>query len=161
MLIRKILSFWSDNRNKDKQLRLFFLTRVYFLAIFFALFSCKEKTEKLPPGILSKDKMIAILTDVHIAEASPYGYALGTQQVNGIMANRYDDIMTKYGITYGEFKNSFDYYLAHPQEMDEIYQEIINKLSALEGKSRAIKAPLKKLGTDSIAMSPEQKKLEK
>jgi hypothetical protein len=88
--------------------------------------------------------MIEVLTDIHIAESSPQGSGMNQQQTNGVMASRYDTILKKHNITYKEFKTSFDYYMAHPEQLDEIYQEIINRLSTMEGKAKATRVPLKK-----------------
>ena len=121
----------------------------FILLLSFMFCSCKERKVEVPPGILSKDKMIDVLVDVHLAEAAPMNHGITTKELNGIMVGKYDDVMKKHTITFEQFKKSFDYYLQHPDQLDEIYQEVVNRLTALEGKSR-VKRPVSKRGVDSI-----------
>ncbi|MEP7127867.1 MAG: DUF4296 domain-containing protein [Chitinophagales bacterium] len=112
--------------------------------------SCASEVEKAPDGILSKDKMIAVLLDVHIAESSVNSRGMTNQQLNQRIAAKYEDVMKKNGTTFGVFKKSFDYYLHHPEQYEEIYLEIVNQLTALEGKAKAKVPVMKKNGVDSI-----------
>ncbi|MGB3073715.1 MAG: DUF4296 domain-containing protein [Chitinophagales bacterium] len=124
--------------------------RIVTLFIVFIYCACASEIEKAPEGILSKDKMIAVLLDVHIAESSVNSRGMTNQQLNQNVAAKYEDVMKKNGTTFDTFKKSFDYYLHHPEQYEEIYLEIVNKLTALEGKAKAKELVLKKEGVDSI-----------
>lgn len=121
--------------------------------IIFAFTSCKPGSEKAPDGILSKDKMIAVLFDIHVAESSVNSRGMTNIQLNQLVSLKYEDIMKKHGTTYPIFKDSFDYYLHHPDQFEEIYQEIVNQLTAMEGKAKARQPVLKKDGVDSIKVN--------
>jgi hypothetical protein len=135
------LSFSSIN------MQLFKLIAFACLVIFC---SCAQKQEGLPAGILTKDKMIVVLVDIHLAEASNENRSLTAIQLNEIVARKYDTVMKKHDITYVQFKTSFEYYLRNPDQFDEIYQEVVNRLSAMEGKSRAKKPHMESSRVDSI-----------
>lgn len=109
----------------------------FFLLNSIICFSCSPKPEKLPSGILTKDSMIAVLLAVHIAESSVNGRGLTNQQLNQLVAGKYDDVMLKNHTTFDVFQKSYDYYLQHPDQFEEIYLEVVNRLTALEGKSKA------------------------
>ena len=131
---------------------LFFLLLSLSSSIF--LFSCKEP-EKEQPGILPKDKMIDVLVDIHIAEASSESHGLTSIQINQLVAVKYEGVLQKHGITRPQFQTAFDYYLRHPAELDEIYQEVVNRLTALESKlpstrSAAVRARADSLGIGGI-----------
>lgn len=114
--------------------------------------SCVSHPEKVPAGILPKDKMITILLDVHVAESSVNSRGMTNQQLNQLVAAKYDTVMKKNGTTFAVFKDSFSYYLHHPDQFEEIYAEIVNQLTALEGKSKSKQPPMKKDGMDSLGM---------
>lgn len=118
--------------------------------------SCSPQSEKIPDGILSKDKMIAVLFDIHVAESSVNSRGMTNIQLNQLVSVKYEDIMKKHGTTYAIFKESFDYYLHHPDQFEEVYQEIVNQLTAMEGKAKARQPALKKNGVDSIKVNVTQ-----
>jgi len=94
------------------------------------LISCTDKP--LPDGILSREKMIAVLIDIHLAEA-----AITTQQLYGDAAGQkaadyYDMIFKKHGITKEQFKVSFEYYSQHPALYKEMYDELIIQMTEHE-----------------------------
>lgn len=98
--------------------------------------------------------MITILLDVHVAESSVNSRGMTNQQLNQLVAAKYDTVMKKNGTTFADFKDSFNYYLHHPDQFEEIYSEIVNQLTALEGRSKAKQPPLKREGMDSLGVHP-------
>lgn len=138
-------TFWDF---KEKKIGLAFL---FFQLLFFI--ACSPKNERPPSGILSKDKMIEVLVDVHIIEALPQSHGLNMNQVNRIMAGKYDTVMKKHNTTNDQFDASYQYYIEHPKDLDEIYQEVVSRLTAMEGKLRANRPVSKKTATDSIFSS--------
>ena len=108
------------------------------------LISCSHKSDSIPSKIIPKDKMADVLVDVHLAEASADNHGLSAPQVNMMMAAKYDSLFKKHEITFAQFKSSYDYYLAHPDVLSEIYSEVVNKLTTMESKAtsdRKIKLP--------------------
>src|SRR6188768_4013198 len=104
-------SYFSITRTPLVVLLLTFASSIF-------LFSCKEP-EKEQPGILPKDKMIDVLVDIHIAEASSESHGLTSIQINQLVAVKYEGVLQKHGITRPQFQTAFDYYLRHPAELDE------------------------------------------
>lgn len=124
------------------------LTAVAFLVS--ACHSCTPEAVQLPEGILSKDKMIDVLLDIHVAESSTESRGLTTIQLNQLVSVKYEEVMKKHRTTFRVFEKSFDYYMEHPDQFEEIYLEIVNRLTALEGKAKARQPALKKDGVDSL-----------
>ncbi|MBA3648863.1 MAG: DUF4296 domain-containing protein [Chitinophagales bacterium] len=114
------------------------------------LLSCGEETEQVPPDLLPKNKMTAILTDVHIAESALNTNGLTREQIDRAMAIRYQQIMKKDSVTYSQFSNTYDYYLHHPADMDDVYQEVVNRLTALESRTKV--KDRKSLNIDSLRL---------
>ena len=122
----------------------FVATSLVISFTFTFLFSCSHKTDSVPSRIIPKDKMVDVLVDVHLAEAAADNHGLKSPQIDMMMAARYDSVFQKHGITFEEFKSSYDYYLAHPDVLSEIYSEVVNKLTTMESKAnsaRKIKLP--------------------
>lgn len=106
------------------------------LLIFAATISCtRRERPKPPPHILSEAKMTHILYDVQVAEAifqrggkpsAEAGLKMGRQL--------YRDIFEKHGISRDEFKESFAWYSNHPRLMNDMYEEIIERLNTEQAK---------------------------
>ena len=126
MIDRTLLSVKSPHTH--------FLFMVLASALFF---SCSHEADQTPSNIISKDKMIAVLVDIHLAEASADNRLLNLDQINAAMATRYDSLFKEHDINYEQFKTSYDYYLAHATELSEIYAEVVNELSTRDSKVNA------------------------
>ncbi len=113
-------------------------TIIYFtfaVIIFsFANISCNKKSGAQPKDLIAKDKMIDVLVDVHLAEASTEIRSITPQLIDHITAERYQMVFDKYKITLDQFVDSYNYYLEHTGVLDEIYVEVVNRLSALDGR---------------------------
>ncbi|MFI5221494.1 MAG: DUF4296 domain-containing protein [Bacteroidia bacterium] len=108
------------------------------LFILLILFSCSPENSgnKLPEGILSKEKMTDMLADIHTAEAlvrmTPHLGDTNTQTV----INYYAFIYKKHGVSEADFKKSFEFYVHQPILFDSIYSDVITKLSDKEVRVR-------------------------
>jgi hypothetical protein len=117
------------------------------------VFSCSEKPGSPPDNLINKDKMTTVLVDVHLAEASTEARSVTPQLIDQIAALRYQLVFKKHGISLLQFQDSYDYYLDHPELLNEIYIEVVNRLSAMDSKYSA--KPKKTLNArDSIVAPP-------
>jgi len=97
------------------------------------IFACSPSREdKVPDSILGQEKMVTILTDLHIAEAMARATPHQGDTNKQIVIDYYGYIFKKYGTTDSLFKISFNYYTKHPVLLDSVYSEVINKLSDKE-----------------------------
>jgi len=98
----------------------------YFLISFSA---CKKKSVEIPADVLKKNEMIAILTDVQIAEAAITLHTTTGSNGADFTASYYKYIFNKHKITAVKYKRSMDWYAQHPELLDKVYEEVINQLS--------------------------------
>ena len=105
---------------------------IFSLLILFV--SCTDKTNSVPSKIISKDKMVDVLVDIHLAEAAADNHGLTKPEINVMMAARYDSIFQKHEITFEQFRTSYDYYMNHPDVFSDIYSEVVNKLTTMVSK---------------------------
>jgi hypothetical protein len=96
------------------------------------IFSCSEE-ETPPKGTLSEEQMAVILTDIHIAESRVNRLQLRSLDSSLLIFNRLkSDIWKKYKVDTLAYKESYDYYMTHPQIMSRIYENVNRKIENRE-----------------------------
>jgi hypothetical protein len=126
--------------------------RRHFNALLASVFflSCSPREEEpLPSGILGKDKMVAVLVDIHLGEAAADNRNLSANQVNEVMAGRYSELYARHGITTRQFVSSYNYYLEHAELLSPIYAEVVNQLTTRESGIRESRK-LPRVSNDSM-----------
>ena len=113
-----------------------FQARVLIALLFcLLLFACREKTDN--PGepvalaadsLISEEKMVLILADVHVAEA-----AFLLERNEGLNSeadpeNIYEGIFRKYGISRSRYDQNFAFYRKDPEKFAKMYEKIIGVL---------------------------------
>lgn len=101
------------------------------LVLFFACAPQKQKAEK-PNPFITEEKMIDVLTDVHIIEGSRTGLTIMGDTVG--IAVYYHKLFLKHNITKEGYQNNFDYYLKDPEHLDLMYEKVIENLTVLESE---------------------------
>ena len=116
--------------------------RWLILFVFLLVSSCGG--EKLPKGILTKDKMVPMLVDQHLSEQIfSLRFQVGLKN-DDVMNDLYLSILKKYGVERKVFENSVFYYSKHPEKYKEIYDEVLNRLNAMEIKVKKEDPSLKR-----------------
>ncbi len=96
------------------------------------LFSCKQKTTEIPEGIISRDSMINIMVDIHLADAVLLN-PMTQSKIGDIPSNNlYKSVMDKYHIKKERFDKSMGFYSDNPVMLDSMYDGVIEKLSMIQ-----------------------------
>jgi uncharacterized protein YaeQ len=104
-----------------------------------ALFSACESDEKAPKGTLSEEKMATILSEIHLAEARVTRLQLNSLDSSLLIYSKLQaEIWKKQKVDTLVYKNSYNYYMTHPQQMARIYEKVTKKIEARE-KTKNIK----------------------
>ena len=102
---------------------------IFFFWVTLILTSCKHAESD--QAIIGRDKMVHLLTDLHIADGGMYNtisvhpdtlYKYGTA--------RYLALFKKYHVDSSTFRRSLKYYSRKPVEMEAMYEEILKELAA-------------------------------
>ncbi|PIF06079.1 MAG: hypothetical protein CSA36_03515 [Draconibacterium sp.] len=122
----KIYQSVRNIRQKGKYVFLFFLLLTIILA------ACEKSAFDKPKELVKKNKMIDMLVDIHIAEAT-----FDQLQHESILKNTsssvfYYSVLEKYEVPDSVFEKSFVYYASRPKEFERMYREVMNKLSEKE-----------------------------
>jgi ABC-type uncharacterized transport system auxiliary subunit len=107
----------------------------YLLTIFlisFTLLSCTQEEER-PTDVLEFAKMVELVVDVEKVEAH-----LRTLNPEASLVietkERYGMLLTKHGITQEEFKKSYNWWRAHPEQFENIYELALAQLKSEEAE---------------------------
>lgn len=111
------------------------MNRITFLAFaIFALTSCQSDSAKeIPAGVISRDSMVKIMADVHIAEARMQ--ISDIRNSNPALKNTYiQEVLRRSGTDTTRFNFSFKYYSANPEIFASMYEDIIVEISKQQAK---------------------------
>ncbi len=86
----------------------------------------------LPEDIMPPEQMISYLVDLHLAEASVQNLRLKRDSAKVIFAAREKYLLKEHQITDSLFIKSYNYYLRHPDKLEEIYGAVVDSLSLRE-----------------------------
>lgn len=107
---------------------------VFFILILTAaLAACDKPVVPKPDKLVPKDKMVELLTDMHIAESvfQNRRYA-GNPTLKFSEADYYYSILKKHNVPDSTFEMSLIYYASLPKEFERIYSRVLNRLNEME-----------------------------
>lgn len=95
--------------------------------------SCEKPVVEKPKDLVSKEKMIDMLTDIHISESMYQTRRYTSQDMRKITeADLYYSVLKKYDVADSTFERSLIYYSSLPKEYERIYSRVLNKLNEME-----------------------------
>lgn len=101
---------------------------LFFLALLF-LSACSSK-EKTPDGIIKKDQMVGLLTDIHIVNGTLYMVPQMPDSLYKYGMGKYLTVFKKHHTDTTMFKKSVMYYASKPDELEKMYQQVMTNLQA-------------------------------
>ena len=108
--------------------------KIPFLILLFFI-SCNQPSQKSEgKEKLSKQKMVEVLLDVHLAEASYNAIDRTEKNSQQELLNQYSEIFKEHKISGNDFYDTYDYYLSHPDVMDSVYSELVSRITTLQGQ---------------------------
>jgi hypothetical protein len=101
-----------------------------------ALASCNSSNK--PAGLLSEDKMVEVLIDIHLTEglssAMPVSYDSSKVLYNLLE----QDVFLKHAVSDSVFTQSMLYYFRDPAYMEQIYARVVDSLMVRESSGGTI-----------------------
>lgn len=108
---------------------------VFFLfglaLILLNIFSCSEKKEQETPAyVLKKEVMVNVLCDIHLTDAILQLKSNEPKEFIHLSSSKmYDAVLQENKITSAQFDTSLKYYTSNPEQMKEIYEKVVEKIS--------------------------------
>ena len=99
------------------------------------LFSCKPKLPTPPSDVIPMDKMRVLIADMHVVEAVAETKAqVGANEKN--LVQEYDEqVFKNNSVTRESYIRSMKWYEENPVLLNQMYDSILNDLSAREAKA--------------------------
>lgn len=105
--------------------------------IILLLTGCKNDIYDKPKHLVKREKMIAVLVDIHLAEAVYQTKRYSTEELNKFSeSDFYYSILNKHHLVDSVFEKSLIYYASKPNEFEKIYTRVINRLTEMERKQK-------------------------
>lgn len=96
---------------------------------------CQRPEEPLvPQPLLPKNKMVAMLIEVHLNESRVDAAALPPDSARAAFNQLQRRLLARYQVTDTIFQRSYRYYAIHDKDLDDIYGAVIDSLTAREAK---------------------------
>lgn len=116
---------------------------IFFFLFISILFSCSVRHENNFTSssdsdsllILQRDSLIQILVDIHLADAISSTSNFKDIEKRDFSYSCYQSVFDKYKISKERFDKSMKIYSRDPKNLDLIYEDVLVKMSELEGKS--------------------------
>lgn len=118
------------------------ISLLLFTCLFLGIISCStpEHQEELLEPVLSEEVMIDLLVDIHIAETvgkeAKRKRKKDTIYQKKDIQQRYQEVFKIHQIHPPDFQQTFDYYIKHPDQLEKVYEEVVNKITEMEGKGK-------------------------
>jgi hypothetical protein len=107
-----------------------------FICIVLLLGACRQgdMMNPMPSDLLTKEQMIPLLVDIHLTEASLKlnQATILPKDIKLYYSSAYTPVFKKHKTSPEQFDRSLQWYTRHIDKLDEIYTEVITRLSKLE-----------------------------
>ncbi|MCZ4407957.1 DUF4296 domain-containing protein [Cryomorphaceae bacterium 1068] len=135
------------------------------LVIILIFTGCGEpEVEVVPEGLLDKDKFTEVMVDVQLVEGMKVHKLGPKRERSPDMEAMYGNIFAKHEIEQKDFDATYDYYKSRPDEMELIYEQVLDSLSKLDVEVKKIyntpKNMRDSLNLDSITSAASKRKLQ-
>jgi hypothetical protein len=109
---------------------------LFFILIWLMAYSCTKPTVEIPKDILHKEEMIAVLADVHIAQAAAAMYQT-SDSTRYSLPDLMKSVLKIHHITQAQYDSSVVFYSKHPEVMEVIYDSVITVLSRKQSETES------------------------
>ena len=125
----------------NTHVRMKILPQIAFIIILaFSLLasSCGNKKLKVPNEYLNQEELVSLLVDIHLVDGI-LNRERTTRQIKEDSAyNYYAAILKEHQISRSVFDSTIHFYSQHPDDFAELYDDVLKKLSIMEGERREI-----------------------
>jgi hypothetical protein len=119
---------------------------IILFTVFIAFASCSKPPVKKPEVLLQENKMIRLLVDIHIAEATYINRRHRDPQVDrSSSVDFYYSVLEKHQIPDSVFEKSFVFYASQPRKFERMYRKVMNELSEMEQEFTGRRADMQEL----------------
>ncbi|MFM1875980.1 MAG: hypothetical protein RL266_1717 [Bacteroidota bacterium] len=110
---------------------------IFACLLIFLLYSCKEKKPLKPAYLLTEEQMVSVMVDMHLVETAHNLKLIGPDSTNAEYKAYFNSIFASHEISKTDFDSSLFYYSTRTQQMNAIYDKVLEDLYELESQVRS------------------------
>jgi len=103
---------------------------LFFTIFILMVVSCSG--DNPPESVMSEEEMVSYLIELHIAEASVQNIRLQADSAKVVFSAEEKYLLKKHHINDSIFIHSYNYYIEHPEKLEEIYSAVVDSISLKE-----------------------------
>ncbi len=131
---------------------------ILFFSLILFCFACTG--DKLPKGVIERNKMVALLTQIHIADGTLFTELQVPDTLYRRGFARYAAVLKNFHTDTNQFKKSMKYYCNQPELLAVMYDEITEKIKIVsDSLNKVNQAQMQidqKRRADSLKKLPKQ-----
>lgn len=116
--------------------------KLYFLNLLIGIWlvpACTAPEDQRPDNLIDENRMVEILTEVHLAEASVSRMSLRSIDSSNVAYKHLESqVFKKFGIDTATYRKSYIFYSAHPSDLESIYKKVTQKLTSKMDQKKAV-----------------------
>lgn len=128
---------------------------ILLFVLVFIVVACEKPIIPKPDDLIKQDKMIEMLVDMHLAEATHTKFRYDSIMKNNSSVNFYYSVLAKYEIPDSVFEKSFLYYASNPKSFEKMYRKVMSDLSQKEQELSGRKQNILDLGDENEGIQPQ------
>ena len=106
--------------------------RKFFLTVLVIVSACASESNE-PEDLIPKEKMITLLTEVHILEAKIKGLKIRPSDSANVVYDHYEKLLfADFNISQEQYERSFNYYVDNTTEFKKVYDAVVDTLMRRE-----------------------------
>ncbi|GHN01884.1 hypothetical protein WSM22_33730 [Cytophagales bacterium WSM2-2] len=109
------------------------MRKLVFIVLVAALFACE--TRERPKEILTDEQLSAFLVDIYLAEARLDAVPRVKDSIMRLFVPFEQKLLKKHGIADSILRPTYTYYMAHPKELEKVYDSVIDTLALREQRA--------------------------
>jgi hypothetical protein len=109
--------------------------RGWYLLSLLLVLGCEAPENKRPDDLIPEDRMVDILTQVHLLEAQTSRFSLASTD-SARMAYKHQEtkLFRRMKVDTAVYSRSFVFYSSHPKYLERIYQQVVDQLKKKTGQ---------------------------
>ena len=92
------------------------------------LFGCLKDTTRVPDGLLSREEMAKVQTEVHILEARIYKLYLKEDSAKKLYHHYEKMLLDSLNVSEEQYEQSIEYYFTNPKNYQKVYDQVVDTL---------------------------------
>jgi hypothetical protein len=109
-----------------------FMNKILLGSVIAILLAACGSGDSKPAAVLSKEKLTTLIIEMYLAEAKMDATSLPRDSTIKFFLPREKKILEKLNVSDSALKITYDYYLKHPKEFEEVYDAVIDSLNLKE-----------------------------